>query len=144
MMVLKRLFISDTRGSPGRQCSSVTNMIVLLIRWSWKGHYLWYWGSLLCIPIFHGSQETELLEWVWWSCKDWFWTIFTLGGFGVLEGTGFQQFPLWMHVIVLKGLILDYWLIWLCQITIYVFVHLRMDTIFYFVITFGFIIAIIQ
>ena len=42
---------------------------------------------------------------VWWSSKKWFLIISTLGGCGGLEGTDFEQFPLWEGVVVLKELI---------------------------------------
>ena len=43
---------------------------------------------------------------VWWSWKNWFWTVSTVGGCGGLEGTHFEQFLLWEGVAVLKELIL--------------------------------------
>ena len=44
---------------------------------------------------------------VWWSWKNWFWTVSTLGGWGGLERTDFEQFLLWEDVIILKELILN-------------------------------------
>ena len=44
---------------------------------------------------------------VWWSWKDWFWTVSTFRGCGGHERTGFQQFLLWEGVMVLKELILN-------------------------------------
>ena len=45
--------------------------------------------------------------------------ISTLAGYVSLEITGFGYFLHWDGVVVLKGLILDHWLIWYCQITTY-------------------------
>ena len=44
---------------------------------------------------------------VWWSWKNWFWTVSCLGGCGGLERTDFEQFLLWEGVVVLKELILN-------------------------------------
>ena len=44
---------------------------------------------------------------VWWSWKNWFWTVCTLGGYGGHERTDFEQFVLWEGVVVMKGLILN-------------------------------------
>ena len=68
---------------------------------------------------------------VWWSWKNWFWTVCTLGGCWVLkelilnsfyfgrvlglERTDFEQFLLWEGVVVLKELILNsfyFWRVW--------------------------------
>ena len=44
---------------------------------------------------------------VWWSWKNWFWTILFWGGCGGLDRTDFEQFLLWDSVVVLKELILN-------------------------------------
>ena len=45
---------------------------------------------------------------LWWSWKNWVWTVSTLGGCGGLEGTDFEQFLLSEEcVVVLKELILN-------------------------------------
>ena len=44
---------------------------------------------------------------VWWSWKNWFLTVSSLGGCGGLEITDFEQFLLWEGVVVLKELILN-------------------------------------
>ena len=44
---------------------------------------------------------------VWWSWKNWFWTVFILGRCGGLEGTDFEQILIWDSVVVLKELILN-------------------------------------
>ena len=44
---------------------------------------------------------------MWWSSKNWFWTVSTLGQCGGLERTDFEQFLLWDSVVVLKELILN-------------------------------------
>ena len=55
---------------------------------------------------------------VWWSWKNWFWTVSTLGGCGSLERTDFEQFLLSEGVVVMKELILNsfyfqrVWLSW--------------------------------
>ena len=55
---------------------------------------------------------------VWWSWKNWFWTVSTLGGCrgrcGGLERTDFEQFLLWDGVVVLKELILNSFYFWRC------------------------------
>ena len=42
---------------------------------------------------------------VWWSWKDWFWTVSTFRRCGGHERTGFQPFLFWEVVMVLKELI---------------------------------------
>ena len=42
---------------------------------------------------------------MWWSWKNWFLTVFTLGLCGGLERTDLQQFIIWEDVVVLKELI---------------------------------------
>ena len=49
---------------------------------------------------------------VWWSWKNWFWTVSTLGGCGGLERSDFEQFLLWEGVVVLKELILNSFYFW--------------------------------
>ena len=44
---------------------------------------------------------------VWWSWKNWFWTVCTLRGYGGHERTDFEQFVLWEDVVVMKELILN-------------------------------------
>ena len=44
---------------------------------------------------------------VWWSWKNWFWTVSILRQCGGLERTDFEQFLLWEGVVVLKELILN-------------------------------------
>ena len=44
---------------------------------------------------------------VWWSWKNWFWTVSTLWGYGGLERTDYEQFLLLEGVVVLKELILN-------------------------------------
>ena len=44
---------------------------------------------------------------VWWSWKNWFWTVSTFRGCGGHERTNFEQFLLWEVVMVLKELILN-------------------------------------
>ena len=44
---------------------------------------------------------------MWWSWKDWFWTVSILGGCGSLERTDFEQFLLSEGLVVLKGLSLN-------------------------------------
>ena len=39
---------------------------------------------------------------MWWSWKEWYWTISTLRGLDGLESTHFQQFTNWADVVVLK------------------------------------------
>ena len=46
-------------------------------------------------------------ERMWWSWKDWFWTVSTLGGCGGLQRTDFEQFLLWEGMMLLKELILN-------------------------------------
>ena len=40
---------------------------------------------------------------LWWSWKNWFWTVSTLGGCGGLERTDFELFLLWEAVVVLNS-----------------------------------------
>ena len=54
-----------------------------------------------------------------WPCKDWFLIIFNCEDVVVSKWLIIVIFSLCKHVVVLKGLILDYWLIWLCQIASY-------------------------
>ena len=52
---------------------------------------------------------------MWWSWKNWFWTVSTLGRYDGLERTDFEQFLLWDSVVVLKELILNsfyFWKVW--------------------------------
>ena len=44
---------------------------------------------------------------VWWSWKNWFWTVSTFGRYDGLERTDFEQFLLWDSVVVMKELILN-------------------------------------
>ena len=44
---------------------------------------------------------------VWWSWKDWFWTVSTFRRCGGHERTGFQPFLFWEVVMVLKELIFN-------------------------------------
>ena len=44
---------------------------------------------------------------VWWSWKNWFWTVSTLWGCGGLERSDFEQFLLCEGVVVLKELIMN-------------------------------------
>ena len=90
---------------PGDRTQQV-NTIGLLGRWSWKGNYFMTLGkALLCTFIVHVFQKTDLLEWVCCPCKDWFWTICTLGWCGGIERINFLLFPHWKCVVILKGLI---------------------------------------
>ena len=57
------------------------------------------WQELISNSFFFGR--------VWWSWKNWFWTISTLGRCAGLERTDFEQFPLWEGVVALKELILN-------------------------------------
>ena len=90
---LEKLFIGDHGEgtlciirSPERQ-SHWVYMIVLHRRWSWKGSSFVAVGkAILCSFIVQVFQETELLEWMCLSCKDWFWTISTCRGDGSLKG----------------------------------------------------------
>ena len=50
--------------------------------------------------------------------KGLFLSVLSLGVCGGLERTGFWIMSHWEGVVVLKGQIFDYCLIWLCQITI--------------------------
>ena len=49
---------------------------------------------------------------MWWSWKNWLWTVSTLRGCRSLERTDFEQFILWEGVVVLKGLI---WTVWILR-----------------------------
>ena len=100
--------------------------------WSWKN---WFWtvstlegcgGRCGCLER---TDFEQFLLWegvvvlkelisdsfyfgrVWWSWKNWFWTVSTLEGCGGrcggLERTDFEQFLLWDSVVVLKELILN-------------------------------------
>ena len=44
---------------------------------------------------------------MWWSWKNWFWTVSTFGASGGLERSDFEQFLLWEGGVVLKELILN-------------------------------------
>ena len=44
---------------------------------------------------------------MWWSWKNWLWTVSTLGRCGSVERTDCEQFLLWDSVVVLKELILN-------------------------------------
>ena len=96
--------------------------------WSWKN---WFWTvSTLGVSTLGGgglerTDFEQFLLWegmvvlkelilnsfyfgrVWWSWKNSFWTVSTLGGCGGLERTDFEQFLLWEGVVVLKELILN-------------------------------------
>ena len=56
---------------------------------------------------------------VWWSWKDWFLSVSLIKARGWFERNDFGLFALLDGVWVMKGRILDYWLIWRCQIIIY-------------------------
>ena len=100
--------------------------------WSWKN---WFW-TVSTLGGCGGLERTDFeqfLLWkgvevgvvvlkglilnsfyfgtVWWSWKNWIWTVSTLGQCGGLERTDFEQFLLWEGVVVLKELILNsFWL----------------------------------
>ena len=98
------------------------------VRWSWK-NWLWTVSTLEgCGGRCGGLERTnfeQFLLWdsvvvlkelilnsfyfgrVWWSWKNWFLTVSTLGGCGGLERTDFEQFLLLEGVVVLKELILN-------------------------------------
>ena len=44
---------------------------------------------------------------VWWSCKNEFFTVSTLGGYGGPDRTDFIQFLLWEGMVVLTELIFN-------------------------------------
>ena len=96
--------------------------------WSWKN---WFW-TVSTLGGCGGLERThfeQFLLWkgvevgvvvlkelilnnfyfgtMWWSWKNWFWTVSTLGGCGGLERTDFEQFLLWDSEVVLKELILN-------------------------------------
>ena len=100
--------------------------------WSWK-NWLWTVSSLGRCGSLERTDFEQFLLWtgvevgvvvlkelilnsfyfgtVWWSWKNWFWTVSTLGGCGGLERTDFEQFLLWKGVevgmVVSKELILN-------------------------------------
>ena len=70
----------------------------------WKGVEVGMvvWKELILKIFYFGT--------VWWSWKNWFWTVSTLEGCevrcGGIERTDFEQFLLWEGVVALKELIL--------------------------------------
>ena len=67
--------------------------------------------ELICNSFFFGQ--------VWWSCKNYFFTVSILGWCGGLVRMNFSQFLLWDGVVVLKELIFNSFYIgimwWSCQ-----------------------------
>ena len=104
-MAFKRLFSSYTEESLGRQCS-MRDTMDLLGRWSGKGNSLVTLGRLCSAYSFFRSfmrdssnsrcanltrtDFAQFFERVWLSWKDWFLTIFKLGGCGGLVVTNFR------------------------------------------------------
>ena len=83
------------------------DIIGLLRGWCWSGSPLSHdiAGRLGTVFFFFEKYQDSRDLWIsLLVLKDWFFIVFSLGGFGGLERTYFQQLLLWEILMVLKGL----------------------------------------